>query len=218
MSGVEALMLEGSLAAELCAKNGEGTLDSFERPLAVVGHCDLDRARSAYIHILPTVSAPILAATFGMWLLDFDKSLIAQPHGGVAKYHVLVADDNPAVLTLVRHVLNRPAIECQEASDGRQAVRWARQVMPDLIVLDLNMPGLDGFSVLSDIRDDAGIRAAAVMVLTGRREARDIALAEQLGADMYVVKPLQINDFRIRVENLLALQADRGGAFAAAAD
>jgi DNA-binding response OmpR family regulator len=43
-------------------------------------------------------------------------------------------------------------------------------------------------------------------------------LAEQLGADMYVVKPLQINDFRIRVENLLALQADRGGAFAAAAD
>jgi len=75
--------------------------------------------------------------------------------------------------------------------------------MPDLVVLDLNMPGLDGFRALSEIRNDAGTRSAKVILLTGRHSAKDIELADQLGANMYVVKPLQINDFRSRVESLL---------------
>ena len=204
MHGIEALILDSSVATVLCATSGIAKLSEFKCPVSVVGDCGL--RGTSFVQVLPSSGPPVLVSMFGKWLAAVDQESLIQTNTGrlpLARIRILIADDHSATRNMVGRILNRPSMECHEALDGCQAVSLAKLIMPDLVVLDLNMPGLDGFRVLSEIRNDAGTRSATVILLTGRHSQRDIELADQLGANMYVVKPLQINDFRSRVESLL---------------
>jgi CheY-like chemotaxis protein len=79
---------------------------------------------------------------------------------------VLVADDNAAGRELVRTVLERCGYEIAEAADGLEALHVARELRPDLIILDLNMPGMDGFGVIRELRRDTEFAATPVLALT----------------------------------------------------
>ena len=104
---------------------------------------------------------------------------------------VLVADDEPTMLELVtRHLRSiEPKLEVIEASDGDEAWRLARERLPDLVVLDVMMPGMSGWEVCRKIRQDAALAHTGVLMLTGIGESLNETTSPLFGADEYIDKP-----------------------------
>ncbi len=131
-----------------------------------------------------------------------------EPGGGLkeavaARTKVVVADDDPTTLALVSAVLRNHAIDCEIAHDGGQALELARRHHPAALVLDINMPRLDGFEVLASIRNDSEMRALPVVMLTTRQQETDVLKGFGLGADDYVVKPFNPLELVARLKRLL---------------
>jgi CheY-like chemotaxis protein len=116
---------------------------------------------------------------------------------------VLVADDKATSRELIRTVLEGRGYAVSEAADGIEAVRSAREIAPDLIILDLHMPGLDGFGVLAELRRDEKFAATPIMALTASAMQGDRARALAAGFDSYVSKPIPLPALREEVERLL---------------
>ena len=101
--------------------------------------------------------------------------------------HVLVVDDDPTVSDVVRRYLELAGFEATMAADGLSALAAVRERRPDLVVLDLMLPGMDGLEVCRRLRDDdAGV---PVIMLTALGEEADRVVGLSLGADDYVTKP-----------------------------
>jgi CheY-like chemotaxis protein len=118
---------------------------------------------------------------------------------------VLVADDDHSIRALVRATLASKLIECHMAEDGATALRMAREIRPSVLVLDVNMPQMDGFEVLSAVRNEAATASIRVLMLTGCEQENDIVRAFGLGADDYLVKPFNPMELAVRVKRLLGV-------------
>lgn len=116
---------------------------------------------------------------------------------------LLIADDKETSRELIRTVLEPLGYEITEAADGIEAVRFAREVHPDLIVLDLHMPGLDGFGVLAQLRADKGFAKTPIMALTASAMQGDRERALDAGFSSYVTKPIPLSELRAEVQRLL---------------
>ena len=116
---------------------------------------------------------------------------------------VLVADDKETSRELIRTVLEGSGLAVSEASDGLEAVQYARELQPDLVILDLHMPGLDGFGVLAELRRDRNFAATPIMALTASAMQGDRERAMVAGFDSYVSKPIPLPMLRQEVERLL---------------
>jgi CheY-like chemotaxis protein len=121
---------------------------------------------------------------------------------------VLVADDKATSRELIRTVLETLGYEITEAADGLEAVRCAREVCPDLIVLDLHMPGLDGFGVLANLRGDKDFEKTPIMALTASAMQGDRERALAAGFSSYVTKPIPLGALRAEVQRLLGSPAE----------
>jgi DNA-binding response OmpR family regulator len=117
---------------------------------------------------------------------------------------VLVADDDEDILLLVTTRLKRDGFEIVQASNGDEALAVARERRPDLAVLDIGMPGLDGVEVLEQIRADGDLRAMKVLLLTAKAQESDVRRGFAAGADAYVKKPFSPADLSARVRELLS--------------
>ena len=117
---------------------------------------------------------------------------------------VLLADDDPELIALVEATLRNDGISCRTADNGLTALRLAREIMPDLILLDVRMPGINGFEVLETIRRDPSLQALPVIMLTGCDDPADIMRGSELHADQYIAKPVSPNVLLNRVKRLLA--------------
>ena len=115
---------------------------------------------------------------------------------------VLVVDDEPTIVEVVGTYLERAGFEVERAMDGLEALRLAEEHRPDLVVLDLMLPGLDGFEVLRRLRERPG-KPVAVIMLTARGEESDRLVGLRHGADDYVVKPFSPAELVARVEAVL---------------
>lgn len=113
---------------------------------------------------------------------------------------VLVVDDDPTVAEVVVGYLRRAGHEVTSAADGRAALAACQPDMPDLVVLDLVMPGMDGLEVCRQLRRRA---AVPVIMLTAMGEEEDRVLGLELGADDYVTKPFSPRELVLRVESVL---------------
>src|SRR5438105_1641469 len=113
---------------------------------------------------------------------------------------LLLVEDDPDMLDLTAYVLHRERCVVAEASDGAQALRRWRADRPDLVILDLGLPTLDGFEVLRQIRGDG---ETPILVLTGRRDAQDILRAFNLGTDDFMPKPFEFRELVARVRAVL---------------
>jgi DNA-binding response OmpR family regulator len=102
---------------------------------------------------------------------------------------VLVVDDEQSVRNLVRTTLELDGWDVATADDGEQALTEAERLSPDAVVLDVMMPGKDGFEVLGELRRTAYGRAAAIVMLTAKALPADIYRGTKLGADLYITKP-----------------------------
>lgn len=116
---------------------------------------------------------------------------------------ILICDDEEPIRGLVAATFDGLGHSLLEARDGEQALHVARAQKPDLIILDVMMPKLSGFEVLTAIKDDAGLRSTKVVVLTARAQAADSALAFATGADAFLAKPFRPSDLLATVERLL---------------
>jgi DNA-binding response OmpR family regulator len=122
---------------------------------------------------------------------------------------VLVADDEPQMLELVtRHLRSiNPKLEVIEASDGDEAWRLARERLPDLVVLDVMMPGMSGWEVCRKIRQDAALAHTGVLMLTGIGESLNEATSPLFGADEYIDKPFEFDQLDAKVLSVLRRRA-----------
>jgi DNA-binding response OmpR family regulator len=114
---------------------------------------------------------------------------------------VLVVEDNPDLAYGLRNSLEIAGYDVAVAEDGVAGVERARSIDPDLIVLDLMLPGMDGYRVLRTLRDEG--RGVPVLILTARGEEADKVLGFRLGADDYVTKPFGVLELLARIEALL---------------
>jgi DNA-binding response OmpR family regulator len=115
--------------------------------------------------------------------------------------HVLVVDDEPMVREVITAYLERDGYRVTGVADGAAALRWLSVGRPDLIVLDLMLPAVDGLSVLAQLRRSAA--GPPVIVVTARGEEPDRVLGLELGADDYVVKPFSPRELVARVSSVL---------------
>ena len=116
---------------------------------------------------------------------------------------VLVADDDRDILQLVSFRLERADYEVLQANDGEQALRLVKELRPDLAVLDLMMPKLNGYEVIREIRRDEETKAIPVILLTARVQEADVARGFEAGADDYLKKPFSPQELRARVQAIL---------------
>jgi DNA-binding response OmpR family regulator len=114
--------------------------------------------------------------------------------------YILVVDDEPAVSDLLAYNLRKANYEVQVAADGREALRLARETRPDLILLDVMIPGLDGLDVCRELRKTS---TTPVIMITARGEEVDRVVGLELGADDYVCKPFSIRELMSRIKAVL---------------
>jgi len=119
---------------------------------------------------------------------------------------ILIVDDEPPIIDILSYNLKQANYEVVIARDGEEAVTQARQEQPDLIILDLMLPRLDGLEVCRILRRE---RDVPIIMLTARDAEVDRVVGLELGADDYVVKPFSVRELMARVRNVLRRVAPR---------
>lgn len=119
-----------------------------------------------------------------------------------SRFSVIVADESPARV-LVHAVLAQEGMECHVAGNGVDALNLARSKQADAVIIDVSLPGLDGFQVLAEIRRDPRLRDMVVILLTARQSEADVLRGFGLGANDYVTKPFSPMELAARVKRFL---------------
>lgn len=117
---------------------------------------------------------------------------------------ILVIEDSAVIRRLIEVCLRAADLDIAMREDGPSGLDAVRTESPDLLVLDIGLPGMDGWQVLDHIRSDPATRSLPVVVLTAHAEEESRRRADEGGADAFVTKPFQPNDFRQTVLDLLA--------------
>ncbi len=120
---------------------------------------------------------------------------------------ILVADDEPINLELMEAILSKLGYRVLLASDGNQALSLAIDQMPDLILLDIMMPGLDGFEVTRKLKQNDRTRIIPIVIVSGKSEVRDRVKALEAGADDFLNKPVDPTELKARIRSLLKVKA-----------
>lgn len=118
-------------------------------------------------------------------------------------YRILIAEDDNDVRDLVSFNLEREGITPIPAKDGIEAVELANREVPDLVILDLMLPGRNGFAVFKELRLDSRTKGIPVLMLTAKAQLDDVIAGLELGADDYLTKPFSPKELVLRVKALL---------------
>ncbi|MBF6590643.1 MAG: response regulator transcription factor [Ktedonobacterales bacterium] len=136
----------------------------------------------------------------GEWSAPDDQPDDKSVADAAAPRRVLIVDDEPSIREVLTHYLTRVGYEVVQAADGPEALRLATARPPDLVVLDLMLPGLDGLEVCRRLR---AWSAVPIVMLTARGEQEDILRGFGLGADDYVTKPFSPREVVVRVQAIM---------------
>jgi two-component system phosphate regulon response regulator PhoB len=121
----------------------------------------------------------------------------------MAKERILLVDDEEDILNLVKYNLEREGFKVEAVTTGEMAVRSARENVPDLILLDLMLPGMDGLDVCRILKNDKNVMKTPIVMLTAKGEDSDIVAGLELGADDYITKPFSPRVLVARVKAVL---------------
>jgi DNA-binding response OmpR family regulator len=116
---------------------------------------------------------------------------------------ILVCDNEEVLRALVRATLDQGGYDLVEARDGDEALELSRSILPDLILLDMMMPGRTGLEVLTELRREPELAATPVVMLTARTQEADRAAATEAGADRFLPKPFSPLELAATVDELL---------------
>lgn len=117
--------------------------------------------------------------------------------------NILIVDDEPDISDLVSLHLSRDGHVCTCLTNGLEVLPWVIDNQPDLVVLDLMLPGLDGFNVFKRLRADSRCRTIPVIILTARSQMSDRITGLELGADDYLTKPFSPRELALRISAVL---------------
>lgn len=120
---------------------------------------------------------------------------------------ILVVEDEKTIAELVAEALKRRGYRVETVHDGDSGLHAAETSLPDLVILDVMLPGMDGWEICRRIRENNATKGIPVLMLTARREERDLIAGFDVGADDYMKKPFSVNELAARVRSLLR----RGG-------
>jgi len=123
---------------------------------------------------------------------------------------ILLVEDDPSAIRLVSYTLEQEGYEVLTASNGLEGLRKAREENPDLLVLDVMLPGIDGFEVCRRLRADAETAGLPILMLSAKAQEIDKTTGMKMGADDYLSKPADPADIVARVASLLEKKAASG--------
>jgi DNA-binding response OmpR family regulator len=118
---------------------------------------------------------------------------------------ILIADDEEDLVTTLQFTLEKEGYECLTAYDGKEALDKAKRENPDLIVLDIMMPKMNGYEVSRLLKFDARFKHIPIVMLTARTQEKDKEIGRETGADRYITKPFEMDDLVSTVRNMLNL-------------
>lgn len=203
-AGAVANVVEGSAPADadiVVASPGAASHVDPGRALLVVGPLEAFASRRGGEHSDFLVAPPLRSDE--VLLRAYRLLTSTRRAAAVEKPAVLAVDDDATTTAIVRAVLTRSGMTCHVATDGRQALESARALKPSAIVLDVNMPFIDGFEVLSTLRNDPQTAKIPIVMLTSVQQESDIVRGFGLGADDYVVKPFNPMELLARIKRLV---------------
>ena len=130
----------------------------------------------------------------------------------MSKERILVVEDDPHILKLIQYNLEKAGFECRTAAGGQQAFEELERQKIRLIVLDIMLPGMDGFELCKEIKKKQAWASIPVLMLTARAEEIDRVLGLELGADDYMVKPFSPRELVLRIKVILRRGESKEGA------
>ena len=116
---------------------------------------------------------------------------------------MLVIDDSPTIVALLKRMLQQNQYEVLEAFDAESGIEIARREVPDLIFLDIVLPGMDGFNALRTLRRDPATKDVPIIMISGNAQATEQFYVQRIGADDFMKKPFSRNEVFSRIEALL---------------
>lgn len=122
--------------------------------------------------------------------------------------HVLLIEDEPNIIEAIRFLLTREGWQVEAHSNGADAVELVRRVRPDLVILDMMLPGKSGMDILRELRAIGELAGLPVLMLTARGQSRDRDMAEKAGVSRFMTKPFSNAEVLAAVRDLVA-QASR---------
>jgi len=122
---------------------------------------------------------------------------------------VLVVEDDPNMAMIIKFNLEAAGHKIDIARDGVEALRRMWDERPDLVILDIMMPRMDGWEVLETVRNDASLRDLPIIILTNKREEESIARGWSGGADCYLTKPFEMADLVLVAERILKAASEQ---------
>ncbi len=117
--------------------------------------------------------------------------------------HVLVIEDEPNIIEAISFILSRDGWRVDTHSNGHDAVATVHAKSPDLVILDVMLPGKSGYDILRELRADAATEALPVLMLTARGQTKDREMAEKMGASQFMTKPFSNADVLACVRSLV---------------
>ncbi len=204
-----------TLSALLRGVTAEDAARSVERALAAVRALPAEAPVERYTFsagVVPWTVGHSLAAT----IVEAERQVLAAKAAGGDSVHspacagatpahaILLAEDDDLIASVVAHRLQREGMKVEHFADGLTALEAAPRVKPALAILDVKMPGMDGFEVLRRLRADAALSRLPILMLTSLGSEQDIVRGLDLGADEYMVKPFSPVELVARVRRLLA--------------
>jgi DNA-binding response OmpR family regulator len=129
--------------------------------------------------------------------------MMANPPQKSQRHTLLLVDDDPEILTLLQARLRKEPFEIFTAAEGETALNIVRTEKPDLVVLDINLPGLSGLEICRTLKSDKSTREIPIIMLSARSDEIDRVLGLEFGADDYVTKPFNSQELILRIHNIL---------------
>jgi DNA-binding response OmpR family regulator len=129
--------------------------------------------------------------------------MMANPPQKSQRHSLLLVDDDPEILTLLQAKLKNEPFEIFTAAEGETALNIVRTEKPDLVVLDINLPGLSGLEICRTLKSEKSTREIPIIMLSARSDEIDRVLGLEFGADDYVTKPFNSQELILRIHNIL---------------
>ena len=173
---------------------------SFEELVArFVAVADLNRE----FILRPCQPEDLLLRAYRVLRFFESTQVMLQSAGRNGNRRVLVADDDATTIVMISTILKHFNFECDVAHNGEEALDIARKKKPDLVLMDVSMPYMDGFKTLTALRGDIATRNMPVIMVSGHRDEAEVVKGFSLGADDYVTKPFNSGELMARISHVL---------------
>ena len=116
---------------------------------------------------------------------------------------ILIVDDEADIIEILQFVLEAEGFECITAFDGEEGLKLAREIHPDLIILDVMMPKINGYKISRLLKYDNKYKDIPILMITARSQDEDKVIGEETGANEYITKPFVVDDVVQRVQSYL---------------